>query len=54
MVDLGANLTITNYYDENIYDCIYDTKSIVGRVNNKNFINEILQEYQKQIINNAL
>ena len=54
MVDLGANLTITDYYEHNIYDCIYDVKSVAGRVNNKNFINVVLEEYKKQIILNAL
>ena len=50
MVDLGANLTITDYYENNIYNNIHDVKSIAGRVNNKHFINVILEEYQKQII----
>ena len=50
MIDLGANLTIANYYGENIYDFIFKKDSIVGRVNNKNFINIIFEEYKKQIV----
>ena len=52
MIDCGANLTVPNYYDEDIYMTIQQEESGVNsltkRINNKNFI-DCLKDYAKGI-----